>query len=136
MEAGAGIRMDSSIQKLCYQWIQKNEITGDLWSLNVYFGTCKEKGLERIARFIFENYPAPLLRVTLNTRHKNQIENIQFLSLNQLSVEEEDHFADALDLFSKRVWCAPQIADIPDIMIIEQIYHDGADALYMQLSLS
>lgn len=58
------------------------------------------------------------------------------LSLNQLSVEEEDHFADALDLFSKRVWCAPQIADIPDIMIIEQIYHDGADALYMQLSLS
>ena len=73
MEAGAGIRMDSSLQKLCYQWIQKNEITDDLWSLNVYFGTCKEKGLERIARFIFENYPAPLLRVTLNTRHKNQI---------------------------------------------------------------
>ena len=51
-------------------------------------------------------------------------------------LEDEDHFADALDLFSKRVWCAPQIADIPDIMIIEQIYHDGADALYMQLSLS
>ena len=66
----------------------------------------------------------------MNTHSKNQIENIQFLSLNQLSVEEEDHFADALDLFSKR------IADIPDIMIIEQIYHDGADALYMQLSLS
>ena len=66
----------------------------------------------------------------MNTHSKNQIENIQFLSLNQLSVEEEDHFADALDLFSKRVWCAPQIADI------EQIYHDGADALYMQLSLS
>ena len=60
----------------------------------------------------------------MNTHSKNQIENIQFLSLNQLSVEEEDHFADALDLF------------IPDIMIIEQIYHDGADALYMQLSLS
>ena len=50
----------------------------------------------------------------MNTHSKNQIENIQFLSLNQLSVEEEDHFADALDLFSKRVWCAPQIADIPD----------------------
>ena len=59
----------------------------------------------------------------MNTHSKNQIENIQFLSLNQLSVEEEDHFADALDLFSKRVWCAPQIADIPDIMIIDQIYH-------------
>ena len=46
----------------------------------------------------------------MNTHSKNQIENIQFLSLNQLSVEEEDHFADALDLFSKRVWCAPQVS--------------------------
>lgn len=44
VEAGTGIRMDSSLQKLCYQWIQKNDITDDLWYLNVYFGTCKEKG--------------------------------------------------------------------------------------------
>ena len=108
VEAGAGIRMDSSLQKLCYQWIQKNEITDDLWSLNVYFGTCKEKGLERIARFIFENYPAPLLRVTLNTRHKNQIENIQFLPLSSLNNEEEDYFANALDLFNRKVWRNPQ----------------------------
>ena len=98
VEAGTGIRMDSSLQKLCYQWIQKNDITDDLWYLNVYFGTCKEKGLERIARFIFENYPAPLLRVTLNTRHKNQIENIQFLPLSSLNNEEEDYFANALPL--------------------------------------
>lgn len=71
----------------------------------------------------------------MNTHSKNQIENIQFLSLNQLSVEEEDHLQMLLTCLA-RVWCAPQIADIPDIMIIEQIYHDGADALYMQLSLS
>ena len=31
VEAGTGIRMDSSLQKLCYQWIQKNDITDDLW---------------------------------------------------------------------------------------------------------
>ena len=120
VEAGTGIRMDSNLQKICYQWIQKNNIRENIWYLNVYF----------------RELSCTFIKVAMNTHSKNQIENIQFLSLNQLSVEEEDHFADALDLFSKRVWCAPQIADIPDIMIIEQIYHDGADALYMQLSLS
>ena len=60
VEAGTGIRMDSNLQKICYQWIQKNNIRENIWYLNVYFGTCKEKGVERIARFIFENYHAPL----------------------------------------------------------------------------
>lgn len=90
MEAGTGVRMDRSLQALCYQWIQKNDIKDDIWYLNIYFGKCREKGLERIARFIFENYPCPLLRVALNTHPKNQIEGIHFLSLNQLNDEEQD----------------------------------------------
>lgn len=108
VEAGTGIRMDRSLQKLCYQWIQKNNITDELWSLNIYFGTCKEKGLERIARFIFENYPAPLLRIGLNTRTRNQIESVQFLPLNQLNDEEQNYFADALDKFNKKIWRTPK----------------------------
>ena len=108
LEAGAGIRMDRNLQKLCYQWIQKNNITDDIWYLNLYFGTCQEKGLEKIARFIFENYPAPLLRISFNTRAKNQIESIQLLSLEQLNDEEQSFFAEALDRFNKKVWRAPQ----------------------------
>ena len=83
MEAGTGVRMDRSLQALCYQWIQKNDIKDDIWYLNIYFGKCREKGMERIARFIFENYPCPLLRVALNTHPRNQIEGIHFLPLNQ-----------------------------------------------------
>ena len=108
LEAGAGVRMDRNLQKLCYQWIQKNNITDDIWYLNLYFGTCQEKGLEKIARFIFENYPAPLLRISFNTRAKNQIESIQLLSLEQLNDEEQSFFAEALDRFNKKVWRAPQ----------------------------
>ena len=108
LEAGAGVRMDRNLQKLCYQWIQKNNITDDIWYLNLYFGTCQEKGLEKIARFIFENYPAPLLRISFNTRAKNQIESIQLLSLEQLNDEEQNFFAEALDRFNKKVWRAPQ----------------------------
>ncbi len=44
LETGTGIRMDRSLQALCYQWIQKNEIKSDIWYLNIYFGKCREKG--------------------------------------------------------------------------------------------
>lgn len=108
LETGTGIRMDSSLQKLCYQWIQKNDITEDLWYLNIYFGTCKEKGLEKIARFIFDNYPCPILRVGFNTRQRNQIETVQALPLNRLTGEEQDYFAAALDNFNNKVWRAPR----------------------------
>ena len=109
LETGTGIRMDRNLQKLCYQWIQKNNITDEIWYLNIYFGTCTEKGLEKIARFIFDNYPCPLLRVGFNTRTRNQIETVQNLSLNELGVKEQDYFANALDNFSKKVWRVPRL---------------------------
>lgn len=109
LESGTGIRMDKYLQKLCYQWIQKNNITDDIWYLNIYFGTCKEKGLEKIARFIFDNYPCPLLKVGFNTCARNQIETVQMLCLQQLTDEEQDCFADALDNFNKKVWRGPRL---------------------------
>ena len=48
LETGTGIRMDRSLQALCYQWIQKNGVKSDIWYLNIYFGKCREKGLERV----------------------------------------------------------------------------------------
>lgn len=113
LETGTGIRMDRSLQALGYQWIQKNGIKSDIWYLNIYFGKCREKGLERVARFIFENYPCPLLRVALNTHPKNQIESIQFLPLNRLDDEEQDFFANTLDNFNKKIWRAPKSAKAP-----------------------
>ncbi|MDR2233299.1 MAG: RimK family protein [Tannerella sp.] len=108
LEAGQGIRMDRNLQRICYQWIQKNEITDDLWYLHIFFGTCKEKGLEKIARFIFDHYPCPLLKVGFNNKQRNQIESVQSLSLNELSNEDQDYFASALDYFNKKVWRAPR----------------------------
>lgn len=108
LESGTGIRMSSALQKVCHQWICKNNITDKTWNLNIYFGTCKEKGLEKIARFIFDNYPCPLLRVTLNNGQRNQIESVQSLSLQQLNDQEQDYFANALDCFNKKVWRTPR----------------------------
>ena len=109
LESGTGVRMGSALHKICYQWIQKNNLTeSEIWYMNIYFGTCKEKGLERIARFIFDNYPSPLLRVAFNTRHRNQIESIHALSLKDLSSEQQDFFAGALDNFNKKIWRTPR----------------------------
>jgi glutathione synthase/RimK-type ligase-like ATP-grasp enzyme len=122
LEAGTGIRMGRNLQKLCYQWIQKNNKTEDIWYLNIYFGTCKERGLEKIARFIFDNYPCPLLKVGFNTCVRNQIETIQFLSLKQLNEEEQDFFASALDSFNKKVWRSPRSHKSPRYSLA--ILHD------------
>ena len=108
LETGTGIRMDKNLQKLCYQWIQKNKIEDEMWYLNIYFGTCVEKGLEKIARFIFDNYPCPILRVGFNTRPRNQIETVQYLPINKLTDKEQDDFANALDSFNKKVWRTPR----------------------------
>ena len=54
LESGAGIRMTRSLQQLCHQWIERNRISNEIWQLNIYFGTCREKGLEKIARFVKE----------------------------------------------------------------------------------
>lgn len=108
LEAGTGIRMDNSLQKLCYQWFQKNEICDKIWYMNIYFGTCKEKGMEKIARYIFDYYPCPILRVGFYNKSRNQIESVEALSLNMLSDEEQDVFADALDNFNQKVWRSPR----------------------------
>lgn len=109
LETGTGIRMDRTLQKLCHQWIVKNNISSN-WLLNIYFGTCKEKGLERIARFIFDHYPCPILQVSFNDRSRNQIESVQALSLKQLDDPAQDEFANALDNFNKKVWRTPRSA--------------------------
>ncbi len=122
LESGAGIRMDASMHKICHQWIEKNNITDETWTLEIYFGTCFEKQLERIARFIFEQYPYPIIRVVLNNRKKNQIETVTPLKLSELNDEQQTLFAEALDKFNAKVWRNPRLKKIPRYDLA--IYHN------------
>lgn len=108
LKSEALIRLEKPLQKLLYQWIKKSEIQEDYWNLDIYFGKCKEKGLEKIAKYIFEQFHSPILRVTFNTNEKNQIEKISQLTLSELSDNQQDVFAGALDEFSKKVWREPR----------------------------
>jgi glutathione synthase/RimK-type ligase-like ATP-grasp enzyme len=108
LEAGTGIRMDNTLHKICYQWMQKNNISDSVFYINIYFGTCKEKGMEKIARYIFDNYPCPILKVGFYNKSRNQIESVEALSLHKLSDEEQDYFAESLDSFHTKIWRTPR----------------------------
>jgi len=108
IENGALARMDDSLQKICYKWMQGKNSSAESFDVDVYFGLTKEPELAKIARFIFEQLPCPLIRVTLANRSKNQIDSVKILSLQELSDEEEDLFANALDHFNKRIWRQPR----------------------------
>jgi hypothetical protein len=43
LESETGIRLDSYLHKLCWQWILKNNITADLWSIDVFFWNVQRK---------------------------------------------------------------------------------------------
>lgn len=108
LSSEALLRLDKHLQKLCSQHIIKNNITDSLWHVDVYFGTCKEEGLEKIARYIFDQFHSPVLRVSFNTNEKNQIESIKPLMISELTDTQQDYFAEALDNFSKKVWREPR----------------------------
>ncbi len=109
IESGALTRMDNALQKICQKWIQtKNETEKEFFEVDIYFGTTNEPELSKIARYIFEQLPCPLLRVTFANRMKSQIDSIRLLSLNELNDGQQDLFALALDNFNKRVWRQPR----------------------------
>lgn len=109
IESGAITRMDDSLQKICYRWIQSNELPNqELFPLDIYFGTCDVAEMSKVARFIFEQLPSPMIRVYFANRPKNQIESLRPLSLNELSDEQQDLFAQALDNFSQKIWRQPR----------------------------
>lgn len=110
LDNGVSIRMSDALQKSCYQWIRKNKIPEGTWNFNIYFGKCREKGLERIARFLFDNYPVPILNIEMNTRPRNQIEAVRSVPLSTLANGEQDCFANALDEFNKKIWRVPRLS--------------------------
>ncbi len=126
LESGAGIRMDSALHKLCHSWIEKNGISADTWHLYVYFGTCAEPGLEKIARYVFDHYQYPILKVTLNTKSKNQIENVAPVKLTELDEEQQTLFANALDSFNKKIWRQPRSKKSPRYDLA--IFYDPGEA--------
>ncbi|WP_051309457.1 RimK family protein [Desulfogranum japonicum] len=82
--------------------------TSEEYVLDLYFGKPENPAFSKIARAIFEQYPAPLLRVCFNLKRPHHITDIRPLTLKELDDHQQDLFADNLDRFNKKVWRKPK----------------------------
>ncbi|GHE20440.1 RimK family protein [Halomonas urumqiensis] len=88
---------------------RKGQLAGDSVTLRVLFGECREPTLEKLARKLFERLPCPLLEARLVRRHEQwQLARLKPVSLRELSSDEQDLFATALNRHSRKVWRTPK----------------------------
>ena len=97
------------------------------YTLDLFFGKPDNDAFTRIARTIFDHYPAPLLRVSISHEKPYQVTGIRYLSLEELDDRQQDLFADNLDRFSRKVWRTPRTRKPSryDLAIL----HDPGEAL-------
>ncbi len=105
----------------------RREGTTRTLALDVFFGACAYPALEKLARQLFETFPAPLLRVDLVNRGGWRLEAIRTLAPNRLSPEQAALFQRALETYSRKRWPEPRLRSVSryDLAIL----HDPADPL-------
>lgn len=75
--------------------------------LKVFFGQCDFKPLQKLARQIYEQFPCPIIEIEFSNKGHWLINVVRAGALNQLSENEQDSFASALDAFNHKLWRKP-----------------------------
>ena len=70
----------------------------------VYFGWHKDENINKVAQYIFAQYPAPILKVLLNWRDSKLFATISLCALTELSAEQHTILQQRLDNFTNNVW--------------------------------
>ncbi|MBB3190869.1 RimK family protein [Halomonas cerina] len=88
---------------------RQGALAGDALTLRVLFGECLAPNLARLARLLFERLPCPLLEARLVRRHNSwRLARLKPIRLRDLTTEEQDLFARALNRHSRKVWRTPR----------------------------
>jgi len=87
-----------------------NAVAGDddTVSLLVCFGKTNVPVLADLARALFEQIVAPILRVRFKRKSGWKVQSLETVSLGQLQEAEQTLFADSLDKFSRLIWRKPR----------------------------
>ena len=72
--------------------------------LHSYFGRTEDKRYHDLSEKLFESFPCPILEITLRCRKRWEIASLKPKSPKQLNEEQAGHFAEALNIFSRKVW--------------------------------
>jgi glutathione synthase/RimK-type ligase-like ATP-grasp enzyme len=81
---------------------------GENPSVLLFFGEAPAPELQRVARSLFEAFPAPILRVGFRRRDAWEIASVKPAGLRALPTEERPRFRDALERFLGRRWRNPR----------------------------
>lgn len=98
--------LDETIDKTLGR--RRHEPPASALALDVFFGHCALPGLEKLARQIFETFPAPLLRVDFQRQGRWRIASIKSLSIHRLDAEQTELFNHALSQYQKKRWRSPR----------------------------
>ncbi|NAW70534.1 ATP-grasp domain-containing protein [Vibrio sp. V27_P1S3P104] len=75
----------------------------------IYFGRTPEKGLEKLAQRLFEQFMVPVIELDMNKIHGQwQIHKIAPFPFQDLQDSEQDFFIESLELFSSKIWRKPK----------------------------
>ena len=97
------------------------------FTLTLYFGKTNLEPLQELARQLFETFPCPILLIEFRKSTSWRIEGIRSGVLHKLREDQEDHFANSLDSFSRKIWRMPRSPRVAryDLAIL----HDPQEAL-------
>jgi glutathione synthase/RimK-type ligase-like ATP-grasp enzyme len=76
--------------------------------VNSYFGRTADSRFNRLAEKLFQAFPCPILEITLRHRKRWEVRGLKPRSPTRLNDEQAEHFANALDEFSHKVWRKPR----------------------------
>lgn len=85
---------------------QKRGVEITSFSITLMFGSSALPGFQALGRELFELLRAPLLRVTFEKRPEWRLTAIRSLGVQELSAEQEEVFAEALQGYLSRRWKA------------------------------
>lgn len=75
----------------------------------IYFGRTPEKGLEKLARRLFEQFMVPVIELELHKlKGQWQIHKIAPFPFQDLADPEQDFFIESLEMFSTKIWRKPK----------------------------
>jgi len=79
-------------------------------SCDVFFGTTKAASMSAIAKFAFERFPAPFLRVSVSKQLSATVMTVAFGDWCTANAEDKSALADALQHYVEKTW--PEVIKI------------------------
>lgn len=96
-----GLLMEDFDKQLSQHYGERD---GLQFSCKVFFGQTREPAVKDVARQIFESYAAPIMELNFHRKGHWKLLSVQLIGFPSLEDDEETAFANALNVFSNKVW--------------------------------